>query len=144
MKLLNGRGSSRQIALSFAIGVFIGVFPNFGRGLIFTSALAVVIRFSLPAAVLGGAISANPLVSPLTIAASYKLGKFMTGHRIRVNITDSEHIFAMSNFKNFGLNYLIGNFALSLGISVASYFAVKALTNECRKKHGKSEEGLDG
>ena len=139
LQIIKGRGSSRQIALGFAIGVFVGVFPTFGLGLIFTSALAVIIRFNLPASIVGGAISTNPLTTPLCIAASYKIGKLITGTKINLKISDSESIYYMSNFKTFGKNFLIGNFLLSLFLSIISYFIVKALIDAYRKKRRKTK-----
>jgi len=137
LKLVKSRGSLHQIALGFAIGVFIGVFPTFGLGLIFTSALAVIIRFNLPASIIGGAVSTNPLTTPLCIAASYKIGELITGTKINLKITDSEFVYYVSNFKKFGLNFMIGNFVLSLCLSIISYFAVKAIIAAYRKKHKK-------
>lgn len=134
LKIIKGRGSSHQIAFGFAIGVFVGVFPTFGLGLIFTSALAVVIRFNLPASIVGGAISTNPLTTPLCIAASYKIGELLTGTKINLKISDSESIYYMSNFKTFGLNFLIGNFALSLFLGIISYFIIKVMIDAYRKK----------
>jgi hypothetical protein len=138
LKLLKGRGSSRQIALGFAIGVFIGVFPTFGLGLILYSGLAIFIKFNLQAAILGGVLSTNPLTTPICIAASYRIGQLITGSRIKFKIVDNEFIYNLKNFRNFGFNYLTGNFILSLGLAIISYFVVKTMVDEYRKKRKKS------
>ena len=65
-KLLSLRASPHQIALGFAIGVFIGIFPTFGLGGLVIIALAALSRFNVPAALLGTLIG-NPLFASVWI-----------------------------------------------------------------------------
>lgn len=139
LKVIKGRGSSKQIAFGFAIGVFVGVFPTFGLGLILTSALAVAIKFNLPASIAGGAVFANPITTPFCIAASYKIGEILTGTAINFKLSDTESIYYLSHFKTLGINFLAGNFVLSLFLSVISYFVIKALIEAYRKKRRKNK-----
>ena len=46
-KLFMLRTDPNQIALGFAIGAFIGVFPTFGVGFLLISAVALIIKFNV-------------------------------------------------------------------------------------------------
>jgi uncharacterized protein (DUF2062 family) len=122
-KIVSLNTAPHSIALGFAVGAVVGVFPTFGLGLLIISFIAVAMKCNVPAAVLGAAVG-NPLFTPFWIGLSYKVGDtvllFLDLERISFQgkswITKSV---------NFGLDYLIGNILICIVVGVGSYFIVK-------------------
>ncbi len=139
-KLFHLRSTPHQIALGFAIGAFIGIFPTFGLGFLVISAIAVFIKFNVPAAFIGTAI-ANPFLGPLWIFLSYKIGSyFKPFFHSDANIAAASG--TMSKIFHAGLDYLVGNTLLSGFLALASYFIVLRMViwieekkNERREKY---------
>jgi uncharacterized protein (DUF2062 family) len=74
------RGEPRDIALGFALGIFLGVSPMFGFQVWIAILLAALFKWNKIAAALGTAIS-NPVTTPVIYAATYYVGSklFNTG-----------------------------------------------------------------
>lgn len=140
------RSDTHAIALGFAIGAYIGIFPTFGLGLIIVSFLAIFLKFNVPAAVIGTAI-ANPFLGPFWMFLSVKVGGLITG-ALHINLEAVEKSFLNKVF-NVGIDYIVGNLAISTVVSLASYFIVKALVesyhrlrDERRKRHQDAQNSL--
>ena len=119
-KLVSLRASPRQIAVGFAVGVFIGIFPTFGLGWILVGAIATVWKFNVPAAVMGTFIG-NPFFQPLWILLTCALMEITPPDRKVFQEPLSE---VMGHFGKIGIRYMIGNFVVSLIGAIASYFLV--------------------
>ena len=74
-------GDPHCISLGMAIGVFIGVTPTFPLHTALAVLLALLLRGSLPAALLGVWFG-NPLTMPLFYIGSYKLGMLLLGREL--------------------------------------------------------------
>jgi uncharacterized protein len=68
-QLFTLRASKHEIALGFAVGVFVGVFPTFGAGALLLALLTPFVKFNITAAILGTFV-ANPLTSLFWISLS--------------------------------------------------------------------------
>lgn len=137
-KIFTLRSDPRQIALGFAIGVFIGIFPTFGIGLLLLSFLSVFIKFNIPAGIIGGTLVANPLTTPFWALLSYKTGKAVTGFLGMGRLIMVQNP-SWKKALSFGIDYLIGNLILSFSVSVLSYFVIRRIVEEykARKKKRK-------
>jgi uncharacterized protein (DUF2062 family) len=72
------RGEPRDIAMGFALGLFLGVSPMFGLQVWVAILLAALFKWSKISAALGTAIS-NPFTTPFIYAATYFVGSKLLG-----------------------------------------------------------------
>lgn len=135
-KLLSLRASPHQIALGFAIGVFIGIFPTFGLGGVFIIALATFWKFNIPAAIVG-TLMGNPLFAPLWIALSCLL---MGISPSEIKIPKEPFHEILKHYSGIGLRYLVGNGLISLVVAILSYFILTRTIQWYRARKGNIEK----
>lgn len=77
------RGEPRDIAMGFALGIFLGISPMFGLQVWIAILLAALFKWNKIAAALGTAIS-NPITTPFIYTATYYVGSklFDTGKNL--------------------------------------------------------------
>ena len=109
-RLVQVREEPHQLALSFGMGVLLGILP--GTGAMVAAGLAAVLRLNLPLAV-AGAMVVNPLTAPLVYGGSYFLGRWMLGNQV------IEHKIA-----RILLTTIAGNFVLAAGMALVGYLLV--------------------
>lgn len=126
-KLFRLRDSTHEIALGFAIGVFVGILPTFGFGALLLAGLAIVIRFNIFAGIVGTLIN-NPLFVPFWIASSYKVGEIITKTGI-----DLKEKSIIENIFGFGVSYFIGNIVLAVLVGFVSYFVIYVIVEIYRE-----------
>jgi uncharacterized protein (DUF2062 family) len=129
LKLLRFKDPPEKIALSFSIGVFIGIFPTFGVGGILVILISYIFKLNYLAGLLGTFIM-NYFTSPLFWALSYFVGDFILTGKFEWRG------FERGSFKVFAISYLLGNFIVSTAFSVISYLVVKKIVTTYRKKRG--------
>lgn len=128
-----------RIAKGVSLGVFLGIFPTFGLGLLLALLFSWIFKISKPAAVIGSLIM-NPYTSLFFWAASYVLGAMLMG----VSWSDAWATFESLNgsalsdgsllhmdeamkstlhllAKGVLLPYLLGNFIISAAGAFVSY-----------------------
>ncbi len=118
--------SPEKIAGGVALGIFLGVFPTFGLGLILAVALASWFRVNKAAALLGSLIM-NPFTTPFFWTLSVTVGAlvFQTDHgRI---LEDLRHLGVQwaSLFRQGAVVYLAGNTIVSVVFAGAGYIITK-------------------
>ncbi|MFH1825233.1 MAG: DUF2062 domain-containing protein [Candidatus Firestonebacteria bacterium] len=121
LKLVRTNDTPPKVALGVAIGVFLGVFPTFGVGLILAYFFAWLLKVNKAAAVLGGLIM-NPMTTPFFWGISALIGVTITGGSKEVILSE---ISSGSIFKAAGhsfLVYIIGNLIVSIIFSIISYY----------------------
>ncbi len=143
-KLLSLRATPHQIAVGFAIGVFIGIFPTFGLGGLAIFALATVWKFNVAAALLGTLIG-NPILAPFWIGLSC-LVTGISPSQIKVPHDTLRNILA--HYGEIGGKYLLGNGIVSLIAAIISYFILLRVVAWYRqrknlKEHQKIDESID-
>ena len=129
LSIYNSRGSTHEIALGAAIGVFWGVFPTFGLSTILSLLLYKVLRFNLPAS-LSAAFISNPLTSPFLLMISYKVGTIFIPTDIKF-----EYETWYKNISIIGYVLFIGATIVSTITALFIYFIVKYAVDNIRKKN---------
>lgn len=136
LKIIRINDSPEKIAKSFALGVFIGIFPTFGIGGILALILAKIFNLNYIASVLGTFIM-NYFTSPFFWSLSYFLGSLILEGKINLKFFKEKEI------KYFALNYIVGNIIIAILFSLLSYFIIKeAIIKYKEKKKRRGEKPL--
>ncbi len=109
-KLITLSDNPHRLALTFSLGVLLGVLP--GTGAFVAAGVATALRMNVPLAV-AGALMINPLTAPLVYGASYLLGRWLLGDQV------AKHVIL-----RIGLTTAAGNVILALGLAVVGYIGV--------------------
>ncbi len=134
--LLSLNDSSRHIALSFAIGVFISISPFLGFHTIAALLIAWIFRLN-KAAIMVGTYTNNPW----TFAPVYGFGLWIGLKIYGLNNAmpdiswGSMKIMDIFNYlKPYFMPFIIGSLLLGLGVAVISYFAAEYAVQRYRKR----------
>jgi uncharacterized protein (DUF2062 family) len=133
-RLLSLRATPHQIAIGFAIGVFIGIFPTFGFGGLVILAIVPLWKFNLPAALLG-TIMGNPLFAPLWIALTCLVTRISPEE---VKLPQETFNQILVHYSQIGLRYLLGNLGISLVVAIISYFSILRAVHWFKQNTGKT------
>jgi uncharacterized protein len=126
LRLVRIDDSPEKIARGVALGVFLGVFPTFGLGLILAVVLASRMHANKAAALLGSVIM-NPFTAPLFWALSAAVGAAAFG-------VDREAILEVARdfesnwahlFGWLGLAYVVGNVIVSVACTAVAFFLTR-------------------
>ena len=140
-RLLRFRADPRQVALGTAIGVFIGVFPTLGTGMLLSAFLARYIRFHLPAALLMGTLSVVPPLGQTWIVLSAWAGGISIA-MVEQAIQSPTKFLAMST--TMIAHFFWGCLIVSALAAVVSYGAVLGLLKfRQRQVNPKSRQVVD-
>ncbi len=132
-KLLQTKASPQKVALGFALGVFIGIYP--GTGPVFALVLAWIFRLPKAAAFLGGLLT-NTWLSWVTLVIAGQIGAAVLGlewNDIKEPITDFMSDFHWKKLIDGSVwetvgpilkPLLIGYAVVGLAAGVLSYFIV--------------------
>ncbi len=137
LKVIRINDSPEKIAKSFALGVFIGIFPTFGIGGILALILAKILKLNYIASVLGTFIM-NYFTSPIFWSLSYFLGSLILEGKVNFRFLREGEI------KYFALTYILGNFIVSVLFSFFSYFVIKLAITKYRRKKEERKRPLLG
>ena len=134
-KFISLKGNPRNIAMGFAIGVFIGFTPTVPLQMVLVSAVAILFRQNLAAAYLGAWVIPNPFIVPLFYFAEFRIGKYLLGmDDSSLTLPD----FSVLNLLNLGWNValplLTGGIVLATICAIPSYFVALKLIIFSRKK----------
>ncbi|MDD5067730.1 MAG: DUF2062 domain-containing protein, partial [bacterium] len=143
IRLIHLRVDAGQIAAGFSLGVFIGIFPTFGLGFILIFGLALFFKFNVPAAFIGS-FAGNPVFSPLWITLSYELGRFLGILGLNYDKKLILENKAVQKALHYGFEYLIGNFIISVIMSIISYFIIKKLIVYYRNRGPRMKKRASG
>lgn len=132
--LLRIEDTPRKVAWGAAIGVFIGIFPSFGLGIIISFILAWIFKFNKTAAVVGSCIM-NFITSPFFWALSMFTGALIMQvdiHQLQEAHANGRILLEEMNISNLmtflsqswylALAYLVGNLIISTIFAVATYW----------------------
>jgi uncharacterized protein (DUF2062 family) len=137
-KLLRVRATPHEVALGCAVGVFAACTPFLGVQMVLAATLALLLRVSVPAALIGTFVG-NPVSWPAIWSASYIAGAWMLGqdpsaaadHLAASAIVLSTTLSASNqpSFDTAVVNLspllqplLLGGFAIGLLAAAASYY----------------------
>lgn len=122
-----------KIARGVAIGVFMGIFPTFGLGIVFAIITAYILKANRAAAVLGSLIM-NPLTTPFFWALSSAIGAVILWEDKEVVMASIKNHHLLNGMGWAFLVYLAGSFVVSTVFAALSYFITKKWVIEHRKK----------
>jgi uncharacterized protein (DUF2062 family) len=139
LRLVRVGGDPVHIALGFALGVFLGVFPTFGIGIPLSVLLASIFRWNRISAVLGSLVM-NPITTPFFWTLSGSLGAAIfrvNVKNIMMNVQNGERLRSLT----YGAGvYLAGNTIIALVTATLSYFlALRAVTLYRKKKRERKQ-----
>jgi uncharacterized protein (DUF2062 family) len=133
LRLVRVGGDPVHVALGFALGVFLGVFPTFGIGIPLSVLLASVFRWNRVSAMLGSLVM-NPLTTPFFWTLSGTLGAAIFRVNVKnvmMSVQNGERLRSLT----FGAGiYLAGNTIIALATAVLSYFVALRAVTLYRKK----------
>jgi uncharacterized protein (DUF2062 family) len=121
LKILQLKSSPHSIALGFAIGTFIALLPTFGFGAFIGLFLLLIFENINKISLLSSFVIWNPLILAPIYYLSYKFGILLCGGVV----TDKLSFRIQDLLYSFSRTFLIGNFIISLSISVLCYFLIK-------------------
>lgn len=132
MKALRLNDPPEKIARGAAIGVFMGIFPTFGAGIILALAAASLMRVNRAAAALGSLVM-NPFTAPFFWALSVFIGSVLMGEDSRRIL---EKVRNEGLFRGFGRAYLVftvGNVIVSGVFAAGTYIFTRWAVTRYRR-----------
>jgi uncharacterized protein (DUF2062 family) len=148
-RFLKIRGNPRDIALGFALGLFIGMTPSIGVQMIIAAAVAALLKWNKIAAAMGVWIT-NPVTAPFIYSVTYLVGSRMYGTEKVFNPPDEMTFSIVKKIlaKSPGIFYslTIGGIVLGVPIAIAGYFiSYKLLSRyqeDLKRKMSRQKEKL--
>ena len=114
-----------RVAGGFAIGVFVGVAPTFGVGLLLAGFLSALLRCNVAAAVVGSATGAPPLIFLVWIASAW-IGAGIFGLDFAPLYVQFKAGAVWHAGKDVFLAYLVGNIFVTLAATALGYAVILA------------------
>ncbi len=122
---LTFKGSPHQLALSFGLGVALGVLP--GTGALVAAAFGAALRLNVPL-MMAGALLTNPVTVPFLYAGSYFLGEWFLGSWLPAGL-----------IARIALGTITGSLFLAVALGLIAYGVVFSLTFWMRTRHVASD-----
>jgi uncharacterized protein (DUF2062 family) len=131
------RGRPREIALGFALGIFIGMTPTMGIQMPIAIFFAAMLKWSKISAAFGVWIT-NPLTSPFIYGITYIVGAKLLGMKATLNLPDDLTWSIIKEIlKNapaiFGA-LTAGGIIIGLPLAVLSYYLSSAAVNKYQQR----------
>jgi len=123
------RGAPEHIALSLAIGIFVGVTPTIPFHTVIILVLVLLFRRNFTAAWLGSWLVSNPLTIPVFYLSQYHLGKRLLGmNSMEVVFSDYSFYTILHMGKSVMAPLLLGGVAMAPFLALGGYIlAVRSL-----------------
>lgn len=122
----------RQVAASFALGIFITALPTVGTGVLMFFVIAYLFDNVSRIALFASVIVLNPVVKWGVYGASFWLGAEILGPVSGVSVTE----ISLSAGPQIVRRLLVGNLLLAVVFTVIAYFLGYRLTVEYRRRAG--------
>jgi len=133
LRLIRVGGDPAHIALGFALGVFLGIFPTFGLGVPLAFFIASLTRWNRVSAVLGSLVM-NPFTAAFFWSISGTVGAAVFRTNAKHVIESARNGERIKSLTEGALIYLAGNAILSLAGAVISYFIALQIIKAYREK----------
>ncbi|GAB3031264.1 DUF2062 domain-containing protein [Natronobiforma cellulositropha] len=126
----------REIAASFAIGIFVTAMPTGGLGIGLFFVLVYYYDWISKTAIFSSVIVLNPIVKPLVYVASFQVGALLVGTEPVVLF---EH--SLLNYAATAVQLvLLGNVLIALALAAVGYVLVLHLTRAHRRSQHVDEQ----
>ena len=132
LRIVRANDSPPKVAAGVAVGVFLGIFPTFGLGILLAVFFAFIFRINKVAAFAGSLIM-NPLTTPFFWALSAVLGGALMGTERDLIIKELRTGMIFKAIGPAFYAYMVGNIIVSTVFAVVSYF----VTLEIIRRHKK-------
>ncbi len=143
-RLLKLRGTPREIALGFALGLFVGMSPTMGIQTAIAVPVAALLGWNKISAAMGVWIS-NPASAPVLYSATYVVGaelvKFVTGTSPTSDMDFSSISTLLKSTPDIITPLVLGGIVLGIPIAVAGYYVSLAAVLRYRERIAKSLSG---
>jgi len=125
LKILRLSGEPSKIALSFAVGSFIGVMPTFGIASFLSIGVAAGFKLNIVACVLGSWVS-NPWTAPFFYTSGYKIGEmlFRRFPFLLLHLHFIHNGTKLFKIMIFGQKLILGAIIISTVVSIICYYIV--------------------
>jgi uncharacterized protein (DUF2062 family) len=135
-RFLKIRGEPREIALGFALGLFVGITPTMGIQMIIAVFFAALFKWNKISSAIGVWIS-NPLTAPLIYSLTYLLGAGILGLKNSFRLSDLQGITAvveiLKKAPEIFVALIIGGIVLGFPIAVLGYYLSYAAIQRYRE-----------
>ena len=132
-EIIEIKDSPKSIALGFAIGTAIAVFPTFGLGALIGLGIILIFKKVSKVSLFVAFLIWNPFVlAPLTLIA-YKIGDFLLGG----NPILTSNLRFLEILTNYSKKYLLGNLIITLVASSVSYVFIYVLADKNQEGYKK-------
>lgn len=131
------RGNPREIALGFALGIFVGMSPTMGVQIIIAVFIAALLKWNKISATIAVFIT-NPFTAPFIYGTTYLVGAKILGVKKPFIFPKQFDIDAARNIlegtpRIFGA-LTVGGIVIGLPLAIAAYYVSYAAIVQARKK----------
>jgi uncharacterized protein len=133
-EVAKSKKSPHSIALGFAIGTAIGLFPTPGFGVILALLVILIFEKINKISIFIGMAVWNPIVCAPFQVLSYVLGNKILGS---IKLTDTHA--TINRLFSFSAKYLLGNIVITITVSALMYFVVKYAVIIYRRRKSKKK-----
>ena len=143
------RGNPREIALGFALGLFIGMSPTMGIQMFIAIFFAAIFKWSKIAAAAGAWIT-NPLTAPFLYWLTYWIGAKALSYKMKYPLPDELNLDALICMLKQAPEILwimtVGGMILGIPVAIAGYYfslsAILKYRESIRETISKEKEKL--
>jgi len=148
-RLIKIRGEPREIALGFALGIFIGMSPTMGIQIVVAVFFAAILKWNKISAAIGVLIT-NPITAPFVYSITYLVGAKILGLKKTDILPDDlggASIFQLlSKTPEIIWAMFIGGAVLGLPLAILSYYfsysAVRKYQDDIKSKIAEKREKM--
>ena len=148
-RFLKIRGQPREIALGFALGLFIGMTPTLGSQMVIAIFFAALFKWNKISSAIGVWIT-NPITAPFIYSLTYMIGARVMGLRNSFRLSDIQNIGSLIEIIKKTPEILvaltIGGFILGLPLAVLGYYlsysTIQRYREEIKRKLLKQKERI--
>ncbi len=144
------RGNPREIALGFALGIFVGMSPYMGMHMVISVFFAALFKWNKISAAIGAWIS-NPATAPFIYSITYFIGSKVVKAKSGVDLLDEDMgiktlLELITHTPKFFMILTIGGAILGIPVAIISYFiaynAIVTYRENIKVKIAKQKEKL--
>ncbi|MFH1073554.1 MAG: DUF2062 domain-containing protein [Candidatus Firestonebacteria bacterium] len=132
LRIVRANDSPPRVAAGVAIGVFLGIFPTFGLGLVLAYIFAVILRINKAAAVAGSLIM-NPLTTPFFWTLSAITGGALIGAERDLILGELRTGMIFKALGPAFIAYMFGNVLISAVFAGGAYFVTLGIIKRHKK-----------
>jgi uncharacterized protein (DUF2062 family) len=136
-RFLRIRGTPRQVAMGFALGIFIGMTPFLGFHTVIAVMIASLGKWSKLAAGVGVFIT-NPFTAPFIYPLNYRLGVLVTGFSdpslLRKLFESGGLVKLLKDSPMIIVDLIVGGVVIGLPLAVIAYLAALHIVTRARAR----------